>query len=103
MKGLVWFRNDLRIDDNPSLRKAFEECTSVIAIYLWSEEQMLEHNEANIKQDFIIQNLHSLSLELEKFNVPLQIIKSKGFLDADIKIENFIHEHRNNKIYFNKA
>ena len=57
MKGLVWFRNDLRIDDNPSLRKAFEECTSVIAIYLWSEEQMLEHNEANIKQDFIIQNL----------------------------------------------
>ena len=48
MKGLVWFRNDLRIDDNPSLRKAFEECTSVIAIYLWSEEQMLEHNEANI-------------------------------------------------------
>ena len=102
MKGLVWFRNDLRIDDNPSLRKAFEECTSVIAIYLWSEEQMLEHNEANIKQDFIIQNLHSLSLELEKFNVPLQIIKSKGFLDADRKIENFIHEHGNNKIYFNK-
>ena len=26
MKGLVWLRTDLRMDDNPALRNAFIEC-----------------------------------------------------------------------------
>ena len=60
MKGLVWLRNDLRMDDNPSLKKAFQECDSIIAVYLWSPEQLNEHNESNIKQDFIIKSLQNI-------------------------------------------
>ena len=40
MKGLVWLRNDIRMDDNPSLRRAFEECESVTCVYAWSIEQL---------------------------------------------------------------
>ena len=64
MKGLVWLRNDIRMDDNPSLRRASEECESVICVYAWSIEQLKKHNEANIKQDFLIQNLNSLAVSL---------------------------------------
>ena len=54
MKGLVWFRSDLRTDDNPALKSAFEQCDEVIAIYLYSPTQAVLHNESNIKNDFII-------------------------------------------------
>ena len=54
MKGLVWFRSDLRTDDNPALRSAFEQCDEVIAIYLYSPIQAALHNESNIKNDFEI-------------------------------------------------
>ena len=56
MKGLVWFRSDLRTDDNPALKSAFEQCDEVIAIYLYSPIQAALHNESNIKNDFIIKN-----------------------------------------------
>ena len=34
MKGVVWFRSDLRIDDNPALTNALNSCDAVLAIYL---------------------------------------------------------------------
>ena len=102
MKGLVWLRNDLRMDDNPSLKKAFQECDSIIAAYLWSPEQLNEHNESNIKQDFIIKSLGSLSSDLLKFNVPLVVLKSKNFSNANEELAAFMNEHSLNKIYLNK-
>ena len=49
MKSLVWFRNDLRIDDNPALRAACAESEEVHAVYIFSKNQMKLHNEANCK------------------------------------------------------
>ena len=71
MKGLVWFRSDLRTDDNPALKSAFEQCDEVIAIYLYSPAQAALHNESNIKNDFIIKNLKSLGSKLKSLNVSL--------------------------------
>ncbi len=102
MKGLVWLRNDIRMDDNPSLKRAFEQCNSVICVYLWSPEQLKKHNEANIKQDFLIQNLKSLAANLHPVNVALLIIDSKSFNTVKDDISNLIHEHSINKIYWNK-
>ena len=39
MKTLVWFRSDLRVDDNPALKKACQESDEVDAIYLYSKNQ----------------------------------------------------------------
>ena len=102
MKGLVWLRNDIRMDDNPSLKRAFEECNSVICVYVWSPEQLKKHNEANIKQDFLIQNLKSLAANLHPVNVVLLIIESKSFNAVQDDISNLIHEHSINKIYWNR-
>mgnify|MGYP001486101305 CR=1 FL=1 len=35
-KGLIWFRADLRLDDNPALNAALSECEEVLAIYIFS-------------------------------------------------------------------
>ena len=34
MKSIIWFRNDLRMDDNPSLRAACDNSDEVHAIFL---------------------------------------------------------------------
>ena len=86
MKGLVWLRNDLRIDDNPALRQACIDANEVHCIYIYSSEQMKLHNQANCKIEFIVSNLIDLNQNLKKYNIPLTIIDSQGFNDNPKKI-----------------
>ena len=102
MKGLVWFRSDLRIDDNPALKSAFEQCDEVIAIYLYSPRQATLHNESNIKNDFIIKSLKSLGSKLKSLNVSLVIKNSEGFNEDPSLINSFVNEHHIDKVYLNK-
>ena len=58
MKSLVWLRNDLRMDDNPSLKQACIESEEVHCIYIYSPKQIELHNEANSKVEFILSLIH---------------------------------------------
>ena len=40
MKGLVLLRQDIRLDDNPALKNAFEENQEVHALYIYSLDQL---------------------------------------------------------------
>ena len=64
MKGLIWFRTDLRLDDNPALLDAIDKCDEVAAIYIHSENQWNDHNESNVKLSFLIKNLELLEKSL---------------------------------------
>ena len=101
MKGLIWLRNDLRMDDNPALRNACIECEEVHAIYIFSSTQNNLHNEANCKIEFLIENLKILDQELSKINIPLTIIDSTGFKDNKDIILNLIKERSINKVFWN--
>ena len=98
MKGLVWFRSDLRTDDNPALKSAFEQCDEVIAIYLYSPRQATLHNESNIKNDFIIKSIKSLGSKLKSLNVSLVIKNSEGFNEDPSLINSFVNEHHIDKV-----
>ena len=102
MNGLVWLRNDIRMDDNPGLRKACEECDTVLAIYLWSPEQLNRHNEANIKVEFLIKNLQPLEENLNSINIPILVIDNEDFSSVDQNISNLIKEHSIDKVYWGK-
>ena len=71
MNGLVWLRSDLRIDDNPALIMADSECNKVLCLYTHSLSEWNDHNNSNVKLDFIIQNLLDLSINLKNLNIPL--------------------------------
>ena len=101
MKSLVWLRNDLRMDDNPSLKQACIESEEVHCIYIHSTEQIKLHNEANCKVEFIIENLKRLNKSLKEFNIPLTIISSKGFNDNAEKIFEIIKQRLITKVYWN--
>ena len=101
MKTLVWFRNDLRIHDNPALKAACQNSSTVSAIFIFSQKQFKEHNESNIKIDFLIQNLFHLSKKLNKLNIPLTIISSSGFIEDSKHIEKLCKDREINKVFFN--
>ena len=103
MKSLVWLRNDLRMDDNPSLKQACIESEEVHCIYIYSPEQIELHNEANSKVEFIINNLKDLNKSLKEFNIPLTIISSKGFNDNAEKIIETIKKRSITKIFWNNV
>jgi deoxyribodipyrimidine photo-lyase len=101
MEALVWFRSDLRLEDNPALRNAFENAKKVHAIFIFSNNQLKKHNEANIKIDFIIKNLFLLEKKLTELNVPLTIIASDGFHNDASLIRKFIDKKNIDKVFWN--
>ena len=101
MEALVWFRSDLRLQDNPALRNAFEQSKNVHAVFIFSNNQLKKHNEANVKKDFLKSNLFLLEEKLNKLNVPLTIINSSGFDNDASLIEQFIEKKNIKKVFWN--
>ena len=101
MKSLVWFRSDIRMDDNPALREACANYSEVHAIYLYSPKQLNAHNESNVKIDFLIQNLTILTNNLNKFNIPLTVLESDGFDNDSLLIKDISIERQIDKVFWN--
>ena len=102
MKGIVWFRSDLRIDDNPALNAALSNCDEVLAIYIFSQSQWEIHNESNIKQEFLFNNLTQLKESLANFNIPLIAINTDSYKTLPQDLSSFAAEHKINHVFCNK-
>jgi deoxyribodipyrimidine photo-lyase len=101
MEALVWFRSDLRLQDNPALRNAFEQAKNVHAVFIFSNNQLKKHNEANVKIDFLKSNLFLLEEKLNELNIPLTIIDSGGFDNDASLIRQFIEKKNIKKVFWN--
>ena len=101
MKALVWLRSDIRLNDNPAIRQAFEQSKEVHAIFFFSNTQLKKHNEACVKIDFLINNLFSLERKLSELNVPLFIINSSGYEDNPSLISKYVDDKDIDKVFWN--
>ena len=80
MKSLIWFRSDLRTDDNPALTEAIRRADSgTVGIFILTPEQWREHDWGGPKVDFLLRNLESLSRTLAKLGIPLLVRESPRF------------------------
>ena len=66
MRSLVWLRNDLRQLDNPALHHACLVSDEVVAVYLITEKQWKDHDDAQCKISFWLRALASLKKSLHK-------------------------------------
>ena len=80
MKSVCWFRNDLRVLDNPALHHSCLNSDEVIGIYFLNRKQWLEHNDAAVKINFWLRNLECLQNELKKLNVSIIIASDPCFI-----------------------
>ncbi len=101
VRGVIWFRSDLRLDDNPALTNALQECEEVIGVFIFSLSQWNLHNESNIKHEFLINNLVELEKDLDHLNIPLIAINSDSYDSLPKDLCAFSKQHKINKVFWN--
>ncbi|MCA9251418.1 MAG: deoxyribodipyrimidine photo-lyase [Phycisphaerales bacterium] len=72
---IVWFRNDLRIEDNPALRAASDR-GAVIPVYIWAPDEEGDWPPGGATRWWLHQSLHTLSKQLHALG--LRLILRKG-------------------------
>ena len=103
MRSLVWFRRDLRIADNSALHHACRNAVDgVVAAYVITPAQWIEHDDANCKVKFWLDNLKSLSQSLSKLNIPLLIAKCGTFVESVDSILKLVSKHKIKAVYLNR-
>ncbi len=100
-KGLVWFRNDLRVNDNESLANAIIENETVIAVYCFDPRHYQEtrfgfKKTEQFRAQFLIESVTQLKQNLEKLNISLLVYHQKP---EDCLLE-IIADNRINSVYF---
>ena len=64
--SLVWFRQDLRLEDNPALQKAVEHGGPVIPVYIWAPEEEGDWPPGAASKVWLHSSLQSLDKQLRK-------------------------------------
>ncbi len=70
-RALLWFRNDLRLDDNPALNAAVQEFSEIVPVYVL-EDRLLEYDRWGIRRSspsklkFLLESLQDLQADLRK-------------------------------------
>lgn len=93
-RGLVWFKNDLRLHDNEALQKAINECEELVFCYCVEESifQKLElgFRKADILRfKFLEQSVLNLQQNLEKIGGHLMIGEESALQTLPLLIEKY--------------
>ncbi|PKF63352.1 deoxyribodipyrimidine photo-lyase [Psychromonas sp. psych-6C06] len=97
---LVWFRKDLRINDNPAL---YQSCLNgpTTAIYFITPEQWQQHDVAPIQIDLMQRALNHLSVQLGKLGIALQVIEVNSFVDIPARLVAYCKQNNIGNVYAN--
>ncbi len=99
--SLVWFKNDLRVNDNKSLLNAIASSNNVIAIYVFDPKQFSTNKYGFKKTDkyraqFLIETVQELKANLETLNISL-FIYNKNTAQA---INSLYKTHNFNAVFY---
>ncbi len=72
MKGLVWFRRDLRVRDNPALFAACRDCREVVPLFVFDEPRLRSHLFGSACVGFMLGCLNELRASLGQLGLMLQ-------------------------------
>ena len=101
--GLIWFRNNLRIKDNISLKKAIDENHQIIAVYFFDPKYFDKdvfgfHKTAKFRAQFLIETIVDLKKNLAELNITLFTYHD----NPELKIASLCDEFSVDKIYTQK-
>lgn len=76
-KGIVWFRQDLRIHDNEALTDALKSCEEILPVFVFDERTFMGKTKfgfpktGSIRAQFIIESVEDLRQSLQKLGANL--------------------------------
>ena len=95
---IVWFRNDLRLEDNPALIAACKSSREVLPVYIHSDEEESPWSLGGATRWWLHQSLKSLDQDLKKQNSKLLIQKGPSFKI----LSNLIKSTSAKAVYWNR-
>ena len=103
MRSIYWFRNDLRVSDNPGLHKALEASSEVVPVFiyedrLWEEDEWGNRKTGEFRTQFLIESVADLKEALEDLGSSL--IVKKG--DPATILSELANEFDASEVYANK-
>lgn len=85
--SLIWFRNDLRVQDNMALFHAtasdIEHCYGV---YIASHQQWGRHDMGQVKCDFTLSHVQDLQAQLQAIGIPLLVLNVDLYADIPAQL-----------------
>lgn len=80
-KTIVWFRRDLRIDDNPALAAAAKD-GSILPVFIWCPKEEGQFYPGRVSRWWLKQSLKHLEKSLSSLGASLVLIKAQSTLAA---------------------
>ncbi|KAA1173340.1 deoxyribodipyrimidine photo-lyase [Marinobacter salinexigens] len=102
MTQLVWFRNDLRLADNPALTAACRSGEPVLACFALTPNQWADHDWSPARVQFVLAHANALSTELAKLGIPLRFIQASRFDDCIEQLEAFCRDESVTTVHINE-
>ncbi len=102
MKNLIWFRNDLRVSDNPSLESACKG-DHVIAVYCFDPRHYAVgdfglNKTGKYRAQFLIETITELKTALAELNITLLVYNEK----PEVVLPLLVKEHHIQNIFLQK-
>lgn len=72
MRGIVWFRRDLRLHDQPALTAALDECDEVVPLFVFDEPLLQSGEFGSASVNFMLGCLYDLSSSFADHGIALQ-------------------------------
>ncbi len=102
-RPLVWFRRDLRVDDNTALLAAAARADDgLLALYVVSPAEWRAHDDAPVKVDFWLRNLTALSDSLAHLHVALLIETADHAADVAAVVKRVVETHHCTEVHANR-
>ena len=103
MRALMWFRSDLRVQDNTALHHACKAADEgVIAVFAVCPKQWAGHDWGSMKVDFVLRNVRALSEALAKLDIPLKVVRTGLFTSVPAKLLQVAKQNQCNALFFNR-
>lgn len=98
MATVVWFRHDLRIEDNPALWAALERKEPLIPLFIWNPEEETPWGLGGASRWWLHHSLEALQHDLQKIGLELVLRQGKS-----LEVLHAISQEMNVKyVYWNR-
>ncbi|MFY8213663.1 MAG: DASH family cryptochrome [Flavobacterium sp.] len=98
--ALVWFKTDLRIQDNETLVKAISKSDQVIPVYCLDESHFTTtpygfQKTGNFRAQFLLESLQDLDAQLRRLGSGLLVLNGK----PEVELPKLVQAYRVQKVY----
>ncbi|XP_066347443.1 cryptochrome-1-like isoform X1 [Miscanthus floridulus] len=99
MRSVVWFRRDLRVEDNPALAAAARTGGEVVPAYVWSPEEEGPYYPGRVSRWWISQSLKHLDASLRRLGAGKLVTRRSA--DAVVALLQLVRDTGATHVYFN--